>query len=74
MTDQEITTLLLLLAPVILIQVGLVIYCLVDLARRARTRGPRWAWALGMALTGFGVPAGLIVAGLYLAWGRNVET
>lgn len=34
------------LIPVILIQLGLMIFCLVDLARRERTRGPKWMWAL----------------------------
>jgi len=46
MTTKEILNLVLMLSPVILIQVGMVIYALIDLAGRARTRGPRWAWAL----------------------------
>lgn len=35
-----------LIAPLALIQLGLMVYCLVDLARRERTRGPKWLWAL----------------------------
>ncbi len=35
-----------LIAPLVLIQLGLMVYCLVDLARRERTRGPKWLWAL----------------------------
>ncbi len=35
-----------LLIPVILIELGLMIVALVDLARRARTRGPKWLWVL----------------------------
>jgi hypothetical protein len=35
-----------LLIPVILLQLGLMIYCLIDLSRRESTRGPKWMWAL----------------------------
>ena len=73
MTTQEILKLALLLSPVFLIQVGMAVYALVDLARRAKTRGPRWAWALGLIVTTFGVPSGIIVSGIYLAWGRHAE-
>ena len=73
MTTQEILNLVLLLSPVFLIQVGMTVYALVDLARRAKTRGPRWAWALGLIVTLFGIPAGIIVSGIYLAWGRHAE-
>jgi hypothetical protein len=45
----------------------------VDLARRLKVHGPRWAWALGLVLGAFSLPAGIIVSGVYLAWGRNVE-
>ena len=73
MTNQEILNLALLLSPVFLIQVGMAVYALVDLARRAKTRGPRWAWALGLIVTLFGFPTGIIVSGIYLAWGRHAE-
>ena len=35
------------LVPIILLQLGLMIFALVDLARRPATaaNGPRWAWA-----------------------------
>jgi hypothetical protein len=59
--------------PLVLIQLGMAIYALVDLARRAKTRGPRWAWAVGLIVTALGFPSGVIVSGIYLAWGRNVE-
>jgi hypothetical protein len=49
------------------------IYALIDLARRAKTRGPHWAWALGLIVTAFGIPSGIIVSGVYLAWGRHAE-
>ncbi|OGO75965.1 MAG: hypothetical protein A3K45_08785 [Chloroflexi bacterium RIFOXYC12_FULL_59_14] len=73
MTTQEILNLALLLSPVVLIQVGMAVYALVDLARRTKTRGPRWAWALGLIVTLFGFPTGIIVSGIYLAWGRHAE-
>lgn len=34
------------LAPIILLQLILAIICLVDLARREMTRGPKWLWVL----------------------------
>jgi hypothetical protein len=76
LTKETLDTLkyiLLLLSPVILIQIGMAVYALIDLARRAKTRGPRWAWALGLIVTIFGVPSGIIVSGIYLAWGRHAE-
>lgn len=73
MTTQEIINLALLLSPVFLIQVGMAVYALVDLKRREKTRGPRWAWALGLIVTAFTIPGGIIVSGVYLAWGRRAE-
>lgn len=61
------------LVPLVLIQLGMAIYALVDLARREKTRGPRWLWAIGLLVTVLGFPSGVIVSGLYLAWGRNAE-
>jgi hypothetical protein len=49
------------------------VYALVDLSRRAKTRGPRWAWALGLIVSIFTLPSGIIVSGIYLAWGRHAE-
>ena len=48
MTDipADIAKFLPLLIPIVLLQIGLMIFALVDLARRARTRGPKWVWAL----------------------------
>ena len=73
MTTQEIINLALLLSPVFLIQVGMAVYALVDLSRRTKTRGPRWAWALGLIVSTFTLPSGIIVSGIYLAWGRHAE-
>ncbi len=35
-----------LLWPLVAIQVGLMIFALIDLSRRSATRGPKWVWAL----------------------------
>jgi hypothetical protein len=59
--------------PLVIIQLGLAVYALVDLARRARTHGPRWLWAVGLIVTILGFPSGVIVSALYLAWGRQIE-
>jgi len=73
MTTKEILNIVLLLSPIVLIQVGMAVYALVDLGRRAKTRGPRWAWALALIVTLVGIPSGIIVSGVYLAWGRHAE-
>ncbi len=39
------------IAPVLLVTLGFVVYCLVDLARSEQVRGlPRWAWAVVIVL------------------------
>jgi hypothetical protein len=73
MTTKEILNLALLLSPIVLVQLAMVIYALIDLAKREKTRGPRWAWMLGLIVTALGIPTGIIVSGVYLAWGRHAE-
>ncbi len=53
------------LIPVVVIQLGLMAFALVDLTRRERTRGPKWVWALVIV---FGELLGPIV---YLVFGRE---
>jgi DMSO reductase anchor subunit len=53
------------LIPVLLLQLGLAIFCLVDLARRNKTRGPKWLWAI---IITFGELVGPLV---YLLIGRE---
>jgi hypothetical protein len=43
---NQLRELLPLLWPLIAIQVGLMIFALLDLSRRSVTRGPKWVWAL----------------------------
>ena len=73
MTKQEIINLVLLLSPILLIQLGMAIYALLDLSRRIQVRGQRRIWAVGLVLTALTLPTGLLVSGIYLAWGRHVE-
>jgi hypothetical protein len=44
MNTGELVRLIPLLAPLLLIQLTLMIAALVDWARRERTRGPKWIW------------------------------
>jgi hypothetical protein len=73
MAFETIRNLLLLISPIILIQLGLAVYALVDLSRRSLVHGPRWLWALGLVITALAVPTGIIVSAFYLIWGRQVE-
>jgi hypothetical protein len=60
---EKIQQYLPLLVPVILIQLGLMIVALVDLIRRAQTRGPKWVWALVIVLVNYIGPIIYFVAG-----------
>ena len=62
---KAISDLLPYLIPVLLLQLGLAIFCLVDLARRSRTKGPKWMWAIIII---FGELVGPLV---YLLIGRE---
>jgi Phospholipase_D-nuclease N-terminal len=54
------------LLPLLLLAVGFVVFCLVDIVRAPRTRTlPKWAWAL---LTIVSIPLGGVV---YLLVGRE---
>jgi len=43
---ENISSLIPLLIPIVLLQIGLMAFALVDLNRRERTKGPKWVWAL----------------------------
>ena len=34
------------LIPILILQLALMIFALVDLVRRERTKGPKWLWAI----------------------------
>ncbi|MBE9507278.1 MAG: PLDc_N domain-containing protein [Chloroflexi bacterium] len=52
-----------LLVPIVFLQLGLMIFALVDLVRRERTKGPKWAWALVIVLINFIGPIVYLVIG-----------
>ena len=54
-----------LLAPILLVEIALMIVALVDLARRERTKGPKWVWVLVIVLIN------LIGPVLYFLFGRD---
>jgi hypothetical protein len=60
---NELSQYLPLLVPVFLIQIGLMLAALVDLLRRERTRGPKWAWLLVILLVNIVGPIIYFLAG-----------
>jgi hypothetical protein len=71
MSTNTILTILLLISPIFLIQLGMAIYCLRDLFRRKAIRGPRLAWVVGLIFSALALPSGILVSVLYLFWGRQ---
>ena len=53
------------LAPLIVIQIGLLVYGLIDLIKRERTKGPKWVW--GIVVIFFSIIGPLV----YLLYGRE---
>jgi len=51
------------LIPVVLIQLGLLVFALTDLIRRERTKGPKWMWAILIVLVQIIGPVVYLVAG-----------
>ena len=51
------------LIPVLLLQLGLMIFALIDLRRRDRVNGPKWVWALVIILIQIVGPIIYFVAG-----------
>jgi hypothetical protein len=62
---DQLLKLLPLLIPILLIQLGLMVYCLIDLARREQTRGPKWLWVILIVLGQLWGPV------VYLIFGRS---
>ncbi len=67
MLPPELQQYLPFLIPIVMIQLGLMIAALLDLLRRGRTRGPKWAWLLVIVLVNFIGPI------LYFILGRQEE-
>lgn len=62
---QDLMKYLPLLIPVLLVELGLIIFALVDLARREKTKGPKWVWALVILFVSMFGPI------IYLIFGRD---
>ena len=53
------------LIPILLLQITLMAIAVVDLVRRERTRGPKWAWAIAIVFFNIVGPV------VYLLFGRQ---
>lgn len=62
---ENISALIPFFIPVILLEIGLMIFALVDLIRREKTKGPKWVWALVVLFIS------LIGPVIYLVFGRE---
>ena len=62
---EQIRQFLPFLIPIILLQLVLLVVALLDLARRERTRGPKWVWVLVIVFVNIIGPI------LYLMLGRD---
>ena len=62
---QELMKYLPLLIPVLLVELGLIIFAMVDLVRREKTKGPKWVWALVILFVSTFGPI------IYLIFGRD---
>lgn len=64
---NELRELLPLLWPLIVIQLALIVFALLDLRQRTATRGPKWVWVLVIVFVN------LIGPIIYFVVGRNDE-
>jgi hypothetical protein len=55
------------LVPLVIIQLALIIAALVDLIKRKKTRGPKWAWLLAILFINYIGPI------VYFVLGREDE-
>ena len=62
---EKFSSLIPFLIPIVLLQLGLMVFALVDLIRRARTKGPKWVWALVIIFVNYIGPI------IYLVFGRE---
>ena len=62
---EQIRQFLPFLIPIVILQLVLLVVALLDLARRERTRGPKWVWVLVIVFVNIIGPI------LYLMLGRD---
>jgi hypothetical protein len=55
------------LIPVVILDLGLIVFALIDWARRKRTKGPKWVWLLVILFVSTFGPI------IYLIFGREEE-
>jgi hypothetical protein len=60
---EKLTQYIPLLVPLLMIQLGLMIFALIDLIRRETTRGPKWVWVLVIVLVNLIGPIVYFVVG-----------
>jgi hypothetical protein len=60
---ESIRSLIPFLIPLIVLQFGLMIFALLDLMRRERTKGPKWLWAVVIILINIIGPVVYLVIG-----------
>jgi len=60
---EELKSFIPYLVPVIIIQLGLMVFALVDLVRRERTKGPKWMWAIIIVAVNIIGPVVYLLAG-----------
>lgn len=70
---QIVLDLLPLLIPILLIQIGLVIYALIDLSKKSTVKGTKVMWAVLLIISAVSFPTGILVSAAYLGWGRHAE-
>jgi hypothetical protein len=64
---QKLIELLPYLLPIFVLQLALIVIALIDLARRERTKGPKWVWVLVILFVN------LIGPIIYFVFGREDE-
>lgn len=52
-----------LLIPILVLELGLMIFCLVDIIRRPKTRGPKWMWIVIVVLVNLLGPIAYLLIG-----------
>ena len=62
-TLNGLTQYLPLLIPVLILELGLMVAALLDLAKRTATRGPKWVWVVVIVFVNFIGPVVYFVAG-----------
>jgi hypothetical protein len=56
------------LIPIVLLEWGLMIYALIDIVKREKTKGPKWMWILIIVLVNLFGPV------IYLIFGRKDDS